>query len=73
MKDEKMIYQIVEGPMWSREMEGYPDESDFYVLVCLVEQADGSLYEEEVVFPTFNLAYDVVKHFKSQVVPYSVS
>jgi hypothetical protein len=66
------IYQVVEGPMWSREMEGYPEDSDFYITVCLVEQDDGSLLEEEVAFATFNLAYDVVKHFKAQIIPYSV-
>lgn len=65
------IYNSIEGPIASSEIpdwEGPPG----YMILCLVELPDGSLEEQEMVFDTFNEAYELVSWFKSQIIPYEV-
>ena len=41
-------------------------------MVALVEDLNGAILEEEILFDTFDEAYELVKWFKNQIVPYSV-
>lgn len=66
------IYNIVQGPFQACEVEGYPEDANFFLVVCQVEQDDGSLEEEDVAFPTWSLAIDLVNHFKQQIIPYEI-
>ena len=65
------VYQIIEGPMWSSDIPMW-DDQEGWVVVGLVEQENGALLEEEIIFDTFNEAYEVVKWFKCQVAPFEV-
>lgn len=65
------VYGIIEGPISTYD---YPmwEEGPGWVVVCQVEQLNGSLAEEEILFDTFDEAYELVKWFKNQCVPYTV-
>lgn len=46
-KEMMKVHQVIDGPY---------EHSEFWSLVCLVEY-EGGMYEEEIVFDTFNDAY----------------
>ena len=65
------MYQVIEGPIHTSDIEdSYYDEKDGWIVVGLVEQVNGSILEEEVLFDTFDEAYEVVKWFKQQIIPF---
>ncbi len=68
------VYSVIEGPYHTSEI---PDQDNDWgeagwVVVALVEQENGSLAEEEILFDTFNEGYELVSWFKGQVAPYEV-
>ena len=65
------VYNIIEGPISTYDMPMW-DEEPGWVVVGLVEQENGSLEEEEIIFDTFDEAYEIVKWFKGQIVPFEV-
>ena len=65
------VYNIIEGPISTYDIPDW-DEEHGWMVVCLVEQENGSIFEEEINFTTFNEAYELVKWFKSQIIPYEV-
>ena len=68
MESVLKIYNAIEGPIHTSEI---PDTEDTgWVVVCLVEQEDGSVREEEVLFDTFDEAYEVVSWFCKQIAPF---
>jgi hypothetical protein len=65
------MYQLVEGPMWSGDIPMW-DDQEGWVVVGLIEQENGALMEEEVIFDTFDEAYQCVYWFKSQIAPFEI-
>jgi len=65
------VYNIIEGPINTHDVPDWDDEHGWFI-VGLVEQSNGALEEEEIIFDTFNEAYEVVKWFKGQIVPFEV-
>ena len=71
--DDKPIkaYNVIEGPINTHDIPMW-DEPHGWLVVALIEQVNGSLEEEEIVFDTFDEAYDLVKWFKGQIIPYEI-
>lgn len=65
------VFQLVEGPISTYDIPMW-DETHGWLVVALVEQTNGSLEEEEIVFNTFDEAYELVKWFKGQIIPFEV-
>jgi len=65
------VYNVIEGPIHTNDIPDWDDEKG-WLMVCLVEQDNGALMEEEIIFDTFDEAYEVVKWFKSQIAPHEV-
>jgi hypothetical protein len=65
------VYQLVEGPISTYDIPMW-NEPHGWLVVALVEQENGALEEEEIVLDTFDEAYDIVKWFKGQIIPYEV-
>lgn len=65
------VYSIVEGPVSTYDVPDWDDIPGWFI-VALVEQENGALAEEEIIFDTFDEAYEIVKWFKAQVVPFEV-
>lgn len=65
------VYNVIEGPINTHDIPFWDDEHG-WLMVCLVEQDNGALMEEEIIFDTFDEAYEVVKWFKSQIAPHEV-
>ena len=65
------IYNIIEGPINTLDIPMW-DEDHGWFIVALVEQENGALEEEEIIFDTFNEAYEVVKWFKGQIAPFEL-
>jgi hypothetical protein len=68
------VYGIAEGPIYSDDYEGWDEEleGEGWVVVALIEDVNGSIFEEEIIFETFDDAYELVSWFKKQVAPYTV-
>jgi hypothetical protein len=62
------VFGVIEGPIHSSDYDAFAEE-DEWVVVCILEGPGGALVEEEVIFDTFDEAYEVVKHFKRQMKP----
>jgi hypothetical protein len=65
------VYNIIEGPISTYDIPEW-NEPHGWLVVCLVEQENGALEEEEIVFDTFDEGYELVKWFKSQIAPHEV-
>lgn len=65
------VYNVIEGPISTYDIPDWNDKEG-WLMVCLVEQPSGALEEEEIIFDTFDEAYEVVKWFKGQIIPYEV-
>ncbi len=65
------VYNVIEGPISTYDIPLW-DEPHGWVVVSLVEQENGALEEEEIVFDTFDEAYELVRWFKGQVSCYEV-
>jgi len=65
------VYSVVEGPICTYDVPDWDDDHGWFV-VCLVEQENGALEIEEIIFDTFNEAYELVSWFKGQIAPYEV-
>lgn len=65
------VYNVIEGPIHTLDIPDW-DEPHGWLTVCLVEQENGAVEEEEIVFDTFDEAYEVVKWFKDQIIPFDV-
>lgn len=65
------VYNVIEGPISTHDVPDWTEDHGWFI-VALVEQENGSLQEEEVVFDTFNEAYEVVKWFKGQVTTFEL-
>ena len=66
------VYGVVEGPFSTHDIPDWEEEHG-WLLVCQVEQLNGSLDVEEVVFDTFDEAYEITRWFKSQCVPFEMT
>jgi hypothetical protein len=66
------IYNVIVGPIHASEYDGGDCYDDEWVILALVEQPNGALEEEEIVLDTFDEAYEIVKHFKSQIIPFEI-
>jgi hypothetical protein len=68
------VYQIVEGPIHTDDYDDWDEETEGagWVVVALVEDLNGAILEEEILFQTFDDAYELVKWFKNQIIPYPV-
>ena len=65
------VYNLVEGPISTYDIPDW-DEPHGWLILALVEQENGALEEEEIVMQTFDEAYEVVKWFKGQTIPFEV-
>lgn len=65
------VYNVIEGPISTYDIPMWNDAPG-WVMVCLVEQENGALMEEEIIFDSFDEAYEIVRWFKSQIIPHEV-
>lgn len=65
------VFNVIEGPISTYDIPDW-DEPHGWLTVCLVEQETGAVEEEEIVFTTFDEAYQVVAWFKGQIIPFEV-
>jgi hypothetical protein len=65
------VYNVVQGPISTYDIPDW-DERHGWLTVCLVEQENGAVEEEEIIFDTFDEAYEVVSWFKGQIIPFDV-
>lgn len=65
------VYNVNYGPFHTSDIPGW-DDVDGWMVVCLVEQINGAVEEEEIVFDTFDEAIEIVDWFKGQIIPFEV-
>jgi len=69
-KSKVKIWGVIEGPRNIKDFEPNLD-SDIFMNLCKVE-IDGKIENIEYYFDSFNDAYDMYKHFLSNIEPLEV-
>lgn len=65
------VFNVNHGPYHTSDIPGW-NEAHGWMVVCLVEQVNGAVEEEEIIFDTFDEAIELVDWFKGQIIPFEV-